>query len=79
MAFFTRRELATLYSPEELLRVRELLARNHISSSSKVWGMARSMGRWGSPRQGDVTYTVYVHKNDYDRAAHLLRSPRDSG
>ncbi len=79
MMFFSRRKLTEVDSLQKQLHIQEALAAQGISSSVKVRSMARDMERrarlGGSPGT-NVDYTIYVHKNDYDRAAYLLQSLR---
>ncbi len=82
MMFFNRRQLITLTSMQEHLRIREALAGAGIASSVKVWGTARAMerrARLGGGLREDVSYTVYVTKGDYDKASALLRTLRQNG
>ncbi|WP_297981895.1 hypothetical protein [uncultured Oscillibacter sp.] len=75
MTFFTRRKLTQTASLEEQLRIQEALAAQGIASSAGAGSTGRAMerrARLGGAAGRDVFYTLYVHKNDYDRAAHLL-------
>ena len=70
---FNRRELITILSQQKLFRVREALSTAGIASYVKTHGAARSAerARYGTAglRQDTLyTYTIYVHKDDYDRA-----------
>lgn len=79
MIFFSRRKLARVNSLREQLRIQEALAAQGIASSAGAGSTARAMerrGRLGGAAERDVFYTIYVHKNDYDRAAHLLETLR---
>ena len=72
---FKRRELITLHSMEAL-------AGAGIDCTCKVRGTARAAERrarlGGSPDR-DLFYTIYVHRNDYEQAAHLMQSIRRGG
>ena len=75
MTLFSRRKLTQVNSLEEQVRIREALAAQGIAASVSAGSTARAMerrARLGGAADRDVFYTVYVHKNDYDRAAHLL-------
>lgn len=79
---FRRRELATLPSQQMFLKIREGLAGAGIDCTCKVRGMARAAerrARLGGRPDRELSYTIYVDKNDYERAAHLLQSLRRGG
>lgn len=79
MTFFSRRKLAQVHSLEEQLRIQEALAAQGIATSVRAGNTARAAerrARLGGAAEGDVFYTVYVHKDDYDRAAHLMQTLR---
>ena len=75
MTIFTRRKLTEAHSLEEQAHIREALAAQgiavHISAGSTARAMERR-ARMGRAADRDVFYTIYVHKNNYERAAHLL-------
>ena len=75
---FNRKELITLVSMQKMFRVREALSDAGIESHVKSSGaMAFTAGRkHGIPfvdQDSAYTYTIYVHKNDYDRAAAAIQ------
>ena len=75
MTIFTRRKLAQVDSLQEQVHIQEALAAQGIASTVSAGSTARAMerrARLGGAAERDVFYTVYVHKNDYERAAHLL-------
>ena len=79
MMLFSRRKLAQVNSLQEQLQIQETLAAQGIASSAGAGSTARAMerrGRLGGVAERDVFYTVYVHKNDYDRAVYLLEALR---
>lgn len=81
MTVLNRRALVALCSEKECLDVREALAAAGIPSDARIRGMARAMERArvaGGLRAGG-TYTIYVRREDYGRAACLLRSFRRGG
>lgn len=75
MTLFNRRKLAQVDSLQEQVYIQEALAAQGIASTVSAGSTARAMerrARLGGATERDVFYTVYVHKNDCDRAAHLL-------
>ena len=75
---FSRRELITLVSMEKLFLVREALSSAGIPSHVKSSGAAAftAGGKHGIPfidQDSAYTYAIYVHKNDYDRAAAAIQ------
>ena len=78
LTVFNRRELITLVSMQKMIQVREALSASGIPSQVKSSGTAAfTAGRkHGIPfidQDSAYTYTVYVHKNDYDRAAAAIQ------
>lgn len=83
--FFNRKEVYTGFSLSDFARVRDTLAANGIRYETKVVDMS-GRGRgvrsalFATERYSSSTgytsyskqYYVYVHKNDCDRAVHLL-------
>ena len=72
MTVFNRRELITLVSMEMLFHVREALSGAGIesrvkSSGGAVFTAGRKHGIPFLDQDSAYTYTVYVHRNDYDR------------
>lgn len=78
ITIFNRKELITLVSMQKMMHVREALSNAGVSSYTKTKGMA---GFWGNRRHGvpfvnydaAYTYTIYVHKSDYDRAMRAIQ------
>lgn len=78
LTVFNRKELMTLVSMEKMFRVREALSaagiESHVKSSG---GMPFTAGRkHGIPfvdQDSAYTYTIYVHKNDYDCAVAAIQ------
>ena len=73
ISIFTRRELVVLASQEKLSRVREALSAAGIRSAVRIRGGARGAERARSGISGVqpdalYQYTVYVHRNDFERA-----------
>ena len=73
LTVFNRRELITLSSQQTFFHVREALSAAGIASKVNFHGTARAAqrARYGSAglRQDAMyTYTIYVHRDDYDRA-----------
>ncbi len=78
--FFTSRKLAEVNSLEEQVRIREALAGAGIACDLRAWGTARAAERrgriGGAPERGEITYSIRVRRDDYDRAAGVLSSLR---
>lgn len=79
LTIFNRRELMTIPSQKKFFRIRETLAAAGIPSAVKTRGAARAAesARHGTPglwQDALYTYTIYVHKDDYDRALAAVRS-----
>ena len=73
ISIFTRRELVVLASQEKLSRVREALSAAGIRSAVRIRGGARGAERARSGITGVqpdalYQYTVYVYRNDFERA-----------
>ena len=73
ISIFTRRELVVLASQEKLSRVREALSAAGIRSAVRIRDGARGAERARSGITGVrpdalYQYTVYVHRNDFERA-----------
>ncbi|WP_293286074.1 hypothetical protein [Oscillibacter sp.] len=77
---FKSRKLTETASMEEQVRIREALAGAGIACSVRAWGTARAVERrgriGGTPERGEITYSIRVRRNDYDRAAGVLSSLR---
>ena len=79
LTIFNRRELLTIPSQQKFFHVREALSAAGIASAVKLRGAARAAeraryGTAGIRRDALDTYTIYAHKNDYDRAMAAIRS-----
>ena len=73
ITIFNRKELLTVVSMKRMFRVKEALSAADISSYTKTKEIAGFAGnrRHGLPfidQDTAYTYTVYVHKDDYERA-----------
>ena len=78
LTVFNRKELITLVSMQKMFHVREALSNAGIESHVKSSGaMAFTAGRkHGIPmiaQDSAYTYTIYVHKQDYDRAVSVIQ------
>ena len=78
ITIFNRKELIVLVSMQKLFHVREALANAGIESHVKSSGaMPFTAGRkHGIPfvdQDSAYTYTIYVRKEDYDRAAAAIQ------
>ena len=73
LTVFNRRELITLVSQQTFFRVREALSAAGIASKVKFHGTVRAAerarcGSAGLRQDAMYTYTIYVHRDDCDRA-----------
>ena len=78
ITIFNRKELIVLVSMQKLFHVREALANAGIESHVKSSGaMPFTAGRkHGIPminQDSAYTYTIYVHKENYDRAVAAIQ------
>ena len=78
LTIFNRKELITLVSMQKMMHVREALSGAGIPSHTRTKGMAGFAGnrRHGVPfvnYDAAYTYTIYVHKTDYDRAMRAIQ------
>jgi len=79
-----RKDLITVASQEKLFRVREALSSAGIPCTVKLRGVAPAAerARYGTAgiRQDDLySYTIYVARTDYDRAAAAIRTAVRNG
>ncbi|MEA5042007.1 MAG: hypothetical protein VB053_05635 [Oscillibacter ruminantium] len=79
ITIFNRRELITLASAQKYYHVREALTATGIPSAVKVRGAARAAERArygiaGAQTDTMYTYTIYVHRDDYERAASAMQT-----
>ena len=75
---FNRRELITVISMEKLFHVKDALANAGIPCYTKTYGMASaaSTRKHGAPfinQDAAYTYTIFVHRSDYDRAFLMIQ------
>ena len=78
ITIFNRKELITLVSMQKMMHVREALSNAGIRSYTRTKGAGGFAGnrRHGVPcinYDAAYTYTVYVHKTDYDRAVRAMQ------
>jgi nitrogen regulatory protein PII len=78
ITIFNRRELITLVSMQKMMHVREALSGAGIRSHTKTKGAGGFAGnrRHGVPcvnYDAAYTYTVYVRREDYDRAVRAIQ------
>ena len=67
ITLFNRREVVITCDMQTQARARDILAANNIDYIVKVRNMGyRDMSR-------TYEYKIYVHKNDWDHAMHILR------
>lgn len=81
ITLFNRRELFVTQSMKRQGEIRTLLAQNHIEYHLKTRGQDDSFtradlrartGSAGIDPECQYTYSFYVHKNDYEKAMHLI-------
>ena len=78
LTLFNRRELITTFSMDAQTRVRDILSQNGIDYRVKTNSHPSGMytrGRTGSYGQNPefaCQYTIYVHRNDYEKAQYLI-------
>lgn len=80
---FNRRELYVTYDMQKQAQIREILAANGIDYLVKTvnhgasWLMGGSSrghyGSFGIDQSLTYEYIIYVHKNDLEQAAYLIR------
>lgn len=83
ITIFNRKELCITFDFKEQARVRDVLAFNNIdfiiktlnrmSPSPMAAGSRARTGTFGQDTGAMYEYKIYVHKNDYEEAVHLLR------
>ena len=78
ITIFNRKELITLVSMQKMMHVREALSNVGIRSYTKTKGMGGFAGnrRHGMPfvnYDAAYTYTIYVHRDDYNRAVQAIQ------
>lgn len=79
LTVFNRRELITLSSSEKLYRVKASLSTAGIASAVKIRGGARAAERarhgiGGVRPDAMYDYTIYVHRDDYQRASAAMQT-----
>ncbi|WP_312634627.1 hypothetical protein [Oscillibacter sp.] len=84
ITIFNRQELITLASTEKFFNVREALSAAGISNHIKIRGSgagwsSRERGIPGMRQDAMYTYTVYVHRDDYDKAAAAMQTALRNG
>lgn len=81
--FFTKRKLTEVSSLEAQARIREALASAGIACSVRAHGTARAAERrgriGGAPGRDEITYSIHVRKDEYDRAVGVLYAMRRDG
>ena len=78
LTLFNRKELITLVSMQKLFHVKEALSNAGISCYTKTRGVASFASNrvHGVPfvnQDSAYTYTIFVQKNDYDRAVAAIQ------
>ena len=78
ITIFNRRELITTFSRDAQARVRDVLSQNGIDYRIKTDSHPSGMyarGRTGTLGQNPAhayQYTIFVHRNDYEKAQYLI-------
>ena len=80
LTIFNRRELHMTYDMSDRVRVCDILRENGIdyrlkttNTTSSAIGGRRGGNTFGVNMDYAYEYKIYVHKNDYDRALHLIQ------
>ena len=82
ITLFNRKELLITMDMTKLTRVKEVLTSNQIDykiktsnlQSASLMGSSRSRtGSFGINQRYSYEYRIYTHKNDHERASHLIR------
>lgn len=77
LTVFNRQELTVTFSLQELNRIQNVLAENGLEYKIKSFlkhGVERARtGSMGMNPEQMCEYIVYVHKDDFEMAARLLR------
>ena len=79
LTMFNRRELHMTYVMNDRVRVCDILRANGIdyrlkttNTTASTMGGRRGGNTFGVNMDYAYEYKIYVHKNDYDRALHLI-------
>lgn len=74
ITIFNRRELYITFRPEDYARVKDILRVNGISHYTKFHNQGTDRNRRSYAIGGNHScqYTIYVHRDDYDRASRLI-------
>ena len=80
LTIFNRRELHITYDMSDRVRVCDILRANSIdyrlkttNTTASTTGGRRGGNTFGVNMDYAYEYKIYVHKNDYDRALHLIQ------
>ena len=83
ITIFNRKELCITFDFKEQARIRDVLTFNNIDfiiktinrmSPSPMAASSRARtGTFGQDTSTMYEYKIYVHKNDYEEAVHLIR------
>ncbi len=79
LTIFNRRELYMTYDMNDRVRICDILRANNIdyrlkttNTTSSAMGGRRGGNTFGVNMDYAYEYKIYVHKNDYDHAVHLI-------
>lgn len=85
MWFWQREEIYVGNSMQEFNRIRQILNENHIRNDYRMNNTQRlnfdrgyTMGRWGADHRFDTIYYIYVGKQDFETARHILAEQNES-
>lgn len=73
ITIFNRRELITISSDGKYMDICQLLNLERIARYTKFVGAGGGMGRRGRGVYCQTAYTIFVHRDDYDRALQAIQ------
>ena len=76
ITIFNRKEVCITYDMKKQAEIREILNTKGIKYTFKVTdrcGSSLRAGAWGTRMNERCEYKIYVHKDDYEEALHLIR------
>lgn len=83
MWFWQRQEIYAGVSVDEFNRIRQTLRENgidydfHMSNQQRLnFDRGVMLGRWGTDHRFDTIYYIYVKKQDFNTAQHLLQNAK---
>lgn len=86
ITIFNRKEVCITYDMKRQAEVRDILqgagmdyvirTKNRTASAFARGGTRAYTGSFGRDQMMDYEYHIYVHKDDYEEAMHLIREKR---